>query len=342
MFAGSRSSTEGRSRPYELTRRHSRRGIRTSGGASATSSSWATRATGARFQRPSGRMLRSTQPSDRSSSTSAVGAALSSSNVARADGRTRRRRRSSSVADSSVMPSGRIGAPRRSPSAASGHQAGLRSPPTGTTAGVYWAARTGARQSEKCGRSARSSGPAAASTCVASLGHVSVLDVRDDDDRSALECRAHALRVRQGGEHVAAEHEERLEVARLHLVEHRDRRIFAPLARQLRAARRPGLWPRVRGARTLVEPLDEAWVEPHPARPLEGARDGEKRDREPLSEIGGRGHRRAGSRLQCEPAMSPHRGEEVDELIRREAGNGGRGLASKGSTAVRSSSTRVA
>ena len=66
-------------------------------------------------------------------------------------------------------------------------------------------------------------------------------------------------------------------------------------------------------------------VEPHPARPLERAGDGEERNRKPLRKVGGRRHRGAGARLQREPAVPPHRGQQVGELGRRQAGDRGGG-----------------
>ena len=207
--------------------------------------------------------------------------------------------------------------------------------PPGRAAGRRRPARrqacTGPRASARGSRRSAAGRPARAglrprSTCVAMLRHVAVLDVRDDHDGRPSERRLHARRVRERRQEVAAEHEERLQVARLHLVEHRDRRVLAALARQLRAARRARLGLRVGGARPLVEPLHEAGVEPDAARPLQRPGHGEQRDREPLRQVRGRRHRGARARLQREAPVPPHGGEQRGQVLGGQAREIGRSL----------------
>ena len=345
MFAGSRSSTDGQVAPVRVDAppvpardQDERRRLPPPPRAGRA----AARAPGS-SARPGGCCARPSRASD-PRRRARVGAALSSSNVARADGRTRRRRRSSSVVDVERQalrqdrraealaerrerpPAGpAVGADRHDRRACTGPRAPARGSP-----------RSAAGRRARAGRRRRGRASRARSCRRAGRPR-----------RRRRECCSSAARTRRA----SGSAESRLPPSTKSAW-----RLPASISSSIVI---DGYSPPWRGSSgRLGGPgsgpgsgvpgrLSSPWTKPGlnqtpPGRSSEPG-DGEERDREPLGEVRGRRHRGAGARLQGEAAVAPHRGEEVASSSGREAGDpDGGGLASKRSTAVRSSSTRVA
>ena len=172
------------------------------------------------------------------------------------------------------------------------------------------------------------------------LGHVAVLDVRDDDDRRAPQRRFHALGIRERRDEVAAEDEDRLDVPGLELVDNRDRGVLASLAGQLGRLAGPGSGAGSGVPGRVSSPCTKPGLNQTPPGRSSDPVTARRATESHCGEVSGRRHRGARPRLHGEPAVPADRGEQAARSAGSRPVIRAAAATSYGSTAARSSSTR--